>query len=263
MLNVCVAGASGWVGRSLVPAILGTEDLHFSGAVSRSLAGRSLREALGFDSDLVVRATVGEALSGASVLVDFTSANVVLQNVLTAIERRVNVVIGTSGLTEEDFANIHNRASAATVGVLAAGNFALTAVLLQHFAVMAAKFIPSWEIVDYAHDDKLDAPSGTARELAYRLSQVRSPRLEVPLDRMVGMREARGATLGATQVHSVRLPGFVIGVEAIFGQRDERLHLRHESGSGPTPYIAGTLLAIREVARLQGLHRGFDTVMEF
>lgn len=67
MLNVCVAGASGWVGRSLVPAILGTEDLHLSGAVSRSLAGRSLREALGFDSDLVVRATVGEALSGASV----------------------------------------------------------------------------------------------------------------------------------------------------------------------------------------------------
>ena len=172
-------------------------------------------------------------------------------------------MIGTSGLTEEDFANIHNRASAATVGVPAAGNFALTAVLLQHFAVMAAKFIPSWEIVDYAHDDKLDAPSGTARELAYRLSQVRSPRLEVPLDRMVGMREARGATLGATQVHSVRLPGFVIGVEAIFGQRDERLHLRHESGSGPTPYIAGTLLAIREVARLQGLHRGLDTVMEF
>jgi 4-hydroxy-tetrahydrodipicolinate reductase len=171
--------------------------------------------------------------------------------------------VGTSGLTNEDYAEIDRVALEAKRGVLAVGNFALTVVLLQKFAEMAAKYIPQWEIIDYAHADKKDAPSGTARELANRLSKIREAELEVPLDEVDGPRESRGARLGGTQVHSIRLPGYVISIDAIFGLPGQTLILRHESGSSAEPYVGGALLAIREVGKLVGLHRGLDSVMQF
>jgi len=143
------------------------------------------------------------------------------------------------------------------------GNFALTVVLLQKFAEMAAKYIPHWEIIDYAHSDKKDAPSGTARELANRLSNIQEAKPEVPLDRIDGLKESRGARLQGTQVHSIRLPGYVISIDAIFGMPDQKLILRHESGTSAEPYVNGALLAIREVGKLVGVHRGLDSVMKF
>jgi 4-hydroxy-tetrahydrodipicolinate reductase len=147
-------------------------------------------------------------------------------------------------------------------GVLACGNFALTVALLQKFAETAAKLIPQWEIIDYAHDDKVDAPSGTARELAFRLSKVRSPEPTIPLANTVGPRETRGATVSGSQVHALRLPGYVIGVEIVFGMPDQRLTIRHDSGNSARPYVAGALLAIRKVATLVGVHRGLDSVLD-
>jgi len=146
--------------------------------------------------------------------------------------------------------------------VLACGNFALTVVLLQKFAEAAARLIPQWEIIDYAHDDKVDAPSGTARELASRLGKIRAPQPTIPLDRTVGPREARGATLAGSQVHSIRLPGYVISAEVIFGMPDQKLSIRHDSGSSARPYVDGALLAIRKVSTLVGVRRGLDSVLD-
>jgi 4-hydroxy-tetrahydrodipicolinate reductase len=143
------------------------------------------------------------------------------------------------------------------------GNFALTVVLLQKFAEMAAKYVPHWEIIDYAHSHKKDVPSGTARELANRLSKIQEARLDVPLDQIDGPRESRGVRLQGTQVHSIRLPGYVISIDAIFGMPGQKLILRHESGQSAEPYVDGALLAIREVSTLVGLHRGLDRVMKF
>ena len=128
---------------------------------------------------------------------------------------------------------------------------------------MAAKLVPQWEIFDYAHDDKRDAPSGTVRELANRLSKVRRPEVTIPVEQTMGQKEARGATVSASQVHSVRLPGYVISVEIIFGMPDQRLTIRHDSGSSARPYVDGALLAIRKVSMLVGVHRGLDAVLEF
>jgi 4-hydroxy-tetrahydrodipicolinate reductase len=162
-----------------------------------------------------------EALANpCDVFVEYTQPDSAKSNILAALERGAHVVVGTSGLADGDFAEIDVVARKRHRGVLACGNFALTAVLLQHFAEVAARLIPQWEIIDYAHDDKVDAPSGTARELAARLSKVRQPEPTVPVDRTVGPREARGATLSASQVHSVRLPGYVISAEIIFGMPD-------------------------------------------
>jgi 4-hydroxy-tetrahydrodipicolinate reductase len=197
------------------------------------------------------------------VFVEYTKPDVAKSHILAALKSGAHVVVGTSGLSNEDYEEIDTIAIEANRGVLAVGNFALTVVLLQKFAEMAAKYIPHWEIIDYAHAEKKDAPSGTARELANRLSKIREARLDVPLDKIDGPKESRGARLQGTQVHSIRLPGYVISIDVIFGMPDQKLILRHESGSSAEPYVNGALLAIREVGRLVGLHRGLDSVMKF
>jgi len=263
-ISVCVAGATGWAGSELTRAIAREAGLTISAAVSRSHAGRNLGEVLG-DSRIncPIYGSAVEALARrCDVFVEYTKPDAAKANVLAALECAAHVVIGTSGLTDSDLAEIDDVARRAERGVLAVGNFALTVVLLQKFAEMTAKWIPQWEIIDYAHDDKVDAPSGTARELAARLSGVRKPEPTVPIAQTSGDRDARGATLAGVQVHSVRLPGFVISAEVIFGLSDQRLSIRHDSGTSARPYVDGALLAIRRVSRLRGLHRGLDTVLD-
>jgi len=264
MIKVCLAGATGWAGSELARALAKTTDLALVAAVSRKHAGRSLGEALGVPQlACPVYASAAEALANpCDVFVEYTKPDSAKANILAALACGAHVVVGTSGLTNDDFAEIDAVARGRQRGVLACGNFALTVVLLQKFAEAAAKLIPQGEIVDYAHDDKIDAPSGTARELAARLGKVRHPEPTVPLDRTVGPREARGATLAGSQVHSLRLPGYVISAEVIFGMPDQRLTLRHDSGGSARPYVDGALLAIRKVSTLAGVHRGLDCVLD-
>ncbi|HKS29854.1 MAG TPA: 4-hydroxy-tetrahydrodipicolinate reductase [Pyrinomonadaceae bacterium] len=263
-LNVCVAGATGWVGKPLCMAVSEADDMSLAGAVSRTHKGSRLKDAIGGSNlDLIVSGSVAEALdTPTDVLVDYTKADAVKANVMTAIDRGVHVVIGSSGLTDEDFIEINRAALEKRVGVIAAGNFAITAVLLQRFACEAAKYLSHWEIIDYASDSKQDAPSGTTRELAFRLSEISKPEVTHPVEKTIGERESRGVSLNGVQVHSIRLPSYVISVEAIFGAKEERLTIRHDAGSGAEPYIQGTLLAIRKVRNYVGLVRGLDKIMD-
>ena len=262
-MKVCVAGATGWVGKPLCLAVSEADDLVLVGAVSRTHKGRALKDVLGFSQPgPTITGSVAEALEAPTdVLVDYTKADVVKANVMSAIRKGVHVVIGSSGLTDKDFVEINQAALDNSVGVVAAGNFAITAVLLQRFACEAARYLSHWEILDYASDTKKDAPSGTTRELAFRLSEVRRPEVTHPVDETIGERASRGTTLNGSQIHSIRLPSYVISVEAIFGAKDERLTIRHDAGSGADPYIAGTLLAIRKVSEHVGLIRGLDKIM--
>jgi 4-hydroxy-tetrahydrodipicolinate reductase len=196
------------------------------------------------------------------VFFEYTKPDVAKANVLAALQKGAQVVIGTSGLTHEDYAEIATVAEQCQRGVLAVGNFALTVVLLQKFAEIAARYIPQWEIIDYASDKKKDAPSGTARELAYRLGQVRPSELTVPLAQTQGVVETRGARMSGSQVHSVRLPGYTISAEIIFGLPDQKLTIRHDSGNSAQPYVDGALLALRKVSAFVGLRRGLDHVLD-
>jgi len=209
-IRVCLAGATGWAGSELASAMAGTSDIALVAAVARRTAGHTLGDVLGEPRlTCPVFASAAEALATpCDVLVEYTKPETAKHNILTALERGAHVVVGTSGLTDADYAEIDAAARTRKRGVLACGNFALTVVLLQRFAEMAAKLIPQWEIIDYAHDDKVDAPSGTVRELASRLSKVRASAPTVPIDQTVGPRETRGATMSGSQVHSIRLPGF-------------------------------------------------------
>jgi 4-hydroxy-tetrahydrodipicolinate reductase len=263
-IRVCLAGATGWAGSALARAIVRTEDIALTAAVARTHAGRSLGEVLSEPKlSCTIYATAAEALTHpCDVFFEFTRPEAARANVLTALQRGAHVIIGTSGLTDDDYAGIAQAADHAQRGVLAVGNFAITAVLLQKFAEIAARFIPQWEIVDYASDAKPDAPSGTVRELAHRLSRVRQSQLTVRLEDTQGVPETRGARMNGSQVHSIRLPGYTISAEVIFGMPDQQLSLRHDSGSSAQPYVDGALLAIRNVHTLTGLHRGLDSVLD-
>jgi len=240
-----------------VRAVLAAPDLTLASAVSRSAAGRDLDDAPG----VPVYGSVGEALDGVDVLIDYTSATAVKANTLAAIAAGVHVVVGSSGLTADDFAEIEAAARERPVGAVASGNFSLTAAMCQAAALLAARHLPQWEVIDYASAGKPDVPSGTARELAERLGEVRRPAIGRPVDELHGPREARGADVAGTQVHSVRLPSFVVSTEVVFGAPDERLTIRHDAGGTPEPYVAGTLLAVREVPGRVGLTRGLDTLL--
>lgn len=264
-IRVCVAGATGWAGSALCRGIVEAPDLELVAGISRSQAGEMIGGVLGIRGlKAPIFGAVSEALrTHPDVFVEYTKPEVAKFNILSALRGGAHVVVGTSGLSDDDYREIDDVAREVERGVLAVGNFALTAVLLQKFAEIAARFIPHWEIIDYAHSNKKDAPSGTALQLANRLSLVRESQLDVPLGETQGPKESRGVRLQGSQVHSVRLPGYVISVDAIFGMLDQKLILRHESGTSAEPYVQGALLAIRKVSTLVGVHRGLDSVMEF
>lgn len=264
-IRVCVAGGTGWAGSALSRGIFEAPDMELVAAVSKSKAGMMLGNVLAIDGlASPIFSTIDEGLeTNPDVVVEYTKPDVAKNNILSALNGGAHVVVGTSGLSEDDYNDIDAVARQVNRGVLAVGNFALTAVLLQKFAEIAAKYISHWEIIDYAHAGKADAPSGTARQLADRLSTIRESQLDVPLEETQGSKESRGVRLNGSQVHSVRLPGYVISLDVVFGMPDQKLILRHESGTSAEPYVDGALLAIRKVGGLVGVHRGLDRVMEF
>lgn len=266
MIKVFIAGGTGWAGSELGKGVFEHDDMELVGALSRKNKGGNLADILHLKADRIpIYEHMETALSETDfdVLVEYTKPTIAKQNILSALKKGKKVVIGTSGLTEQDYAEIEKVAHANNTSVLAVGNFAITVVLLQKFSEMAAKYIPNFEVLDYTHEDKIDAPSGTARELAYRLSMVRKPNKFVTEDELIGEKSSRGANLNEVQVHSIRLPGHVISIEAIFGLKDEKLSIRHDSGASAEPYVKGGLLAIEKVGTFKGLKRGLDSVMDF
>jgi 4-hydroxy-tetrahydrodipicolinate reductase len=256
MIRVCLAGATGWVGRPLAEAILASGDLELVAAVARKRAGEKLARAV------PILGSVEEALRVPfEVFVDYSSAEAVKGHALAAVEAGRHVVVGSSGLNDADYAEIDTAARNRDVGVIAVGNFAISAALLRRFAVEAAKHLPAWEVIDFAHDSKTDAPSGTAREVAWHLSQAGTSRLAVQVDETIGIPETRGAVVSGTRVHSIRLPGYTIGVEVLLGAESERLSIRYEGGASAEPYLKGTLLAIRRVADVRGVVRSLDAFL--
>lgn len=263
-IRVCLAGATGWAGSALARSIAHSDDIELVAAVSRRHAGRLLGDVLAEPRlTCPIYATAQEALAHpCNVFFEYTKPEVAKANCVAALHAGTHVVIGTSGLTDTDYADLAAVAETHQRGVLAVGNFALTMVLLQKFAEMAAKYIPHWEILDYAHDDKKDAPSGTVRELAARLARIRPSELTIPLEQTQGIVETRGAQVSGSQIHSIRLPGYTISAEIIFGMPDQKLTIRHDSGTSAQPYIDGALLAIRQVSSFVGLRRGLDSVLD-
>ena len=263
-IRVCVAGVTGWAGRAVARAVLRSPDFRLVSAVARTSAGQDVGFAIGRGGPVGVTVTAdpSEALAPKpDVWIDYTHPSAVKGHALAALRAGARVVIGTSGLDEDEYREITFAALAARSGVIAAGNFSLTAALLKHLSGIAAQYLPHREIVDYADAKKPDAPSGTALELAEYLATISPNKLELPVEETLGVPATRGAGIGGTQVHSVRLPSYLVSVEALFALPDERLIIRHDAGNSPEPYVAGTLLAAQRVGEVTGLVRGLDELL--
>jgi 4-hydroxy-tetrahydrodipicolinate reductase len=198
------------------------------------------------------------------VVVDFTAPDVVMDNLHWCIEQGLNVVVGTSGFTQQRLDRVRGWLShKPDVGVVIAPNFAVGAVLMMEFAERAARYFESVEIVEQHHPRKVDAPSGTALRTAQIIAEARAaaqmaPSPDATRDELEG---ARGTQVEGVRVHSVRASGLVAHQEVIFGADGETLTIRHDSYDR-VAYMPGVLLAVRSVVRRPGLTIGLGPLLD-
>lgn len=264
IIRVVVSGAAGRMGREVVRAVAGDDGLELVAAVdpygmgsdAGALAGI---EPLGFAVDGDLEATLTRTKP--DVMVDFTAPAVVAGNALMAIRAGVRPVIGTTGMGAEEMEELRRLSGETGVGVLVAPNFAIGAVLMMKFAEMAAKFLPTVEIIELHHDQKLDAPSGTAIKTAEMISKVRGDYRQNSATTVTKIEGVRGGVYdGGIRIHSVRLPGFVAHQEVIFGGLGQALTIRHDSISRES-FMPGVLLAVRRVMGLDRMVVGLENLI--
>ena len=244
MRRVAVAGALGRMGRVACAAVAAQSDLALVGAIARAHVGEPLAAAVGLDGDAgAIFASAAELFDRASpdVLIDFTVYPASREIATAAVEAGVSAVVGASGWTPADRAALALACERAGIGACIVPNFALGAVLMMRFAAEAAPHFPTMEIVELHHDQKLDAPSGTARLTAERIAAA-AHRADVP-------------------IHSVRLRGLVAHQEVLFGGTGEMLTIRHDSLSRDS-FAAGIVLAVRRVGERPGLVLGLDAYLD-
>lgn len=257
MTRIAIAGITGWTGKAIAEAANTAPEITLAAGISRACAGTDIAGAPCF-------ASVDEALTKAEfdVLIDYTKPEIIRAHTEAAIAKGKHVVIGTSGLTAEDYAALDHLAKQAGTGIVASGNFAITAALMTRFSLMAAKYLGNFEVLDYAAANKADAPSGTARELAERLGDVRKPEIGHPIDQIIGPKELRGGSINGVQVHSIRLPSYSATVSSQFAVPGSRLSISHDAGTDASIYAEGTLLAAQRVPEIRGLVRGLDNLLD-
>jgi len=262
-IRVLVAGAGGKMGRQVVQAVSEAADMELVGVVDPVFAGEDAPVYTGIvdQQQVNIQADLPNALSlvRPDVVVDFTRPQSVYANACTVLRAGLHMVIGTTGLTESQLQHLHELAVENKVAVVHAPNFALGAVLMMRFAREAAQFFPGVEIVELHHDQKKDAPSGTAIKTAEMIKETWQGSGEDPTEesRLSG---ARGGDLGGIHIHSVRLPGLVAHQEVLFGRPGEILTIRHDS-LDRAAFMPGVLLAIRRVGSCQGLVYGLEHLM--
>lgn len=263
-IRIIVAGASGKMGQEVVKLIEKTEHFAIVCGVSRTYQNKDVGEVVGIGKiNVPMLASVKEALEKyeADVLIDFTTPEVVKKHAKLAIEAGVRPVIGTSGLSEQAVQEIAELAKAKKVGAIVAPNFAIGAVLMMAFAAKAAKYLPHVEIIELHHDQKLDAPSGTAIKTAEGIQQERVERKQGHPKEEELIEGARGAYYHGFRIHSVRLPGLVAHQEILFGGAGQMLTIRHDSFHRES-FMPGVKLAVEKVMDLDTLIYGLEHVIE-
>src|SRR5690349_5953442 len=235
MHRVVVAGAAGRMGRAAVRTIARRDDMVVVGALGRQTAvGQDAGTTSGAGVlGVPITANLPEIflVGRPTVLVDLSRGEAALEHALQALDRRVPVVIGATGLSPDAVASIRERAEAQGTGALVAPNFALGALLMVEFSRRAARFFPHVEIIELHHDRKRDAPSGTAARTARLVAAARGSTPEPAVRETATVDGARGGSVDGVRVHSVRLPGLVAHQEVIFGGPGQTLLIRHDSTS--------------------------------
>ncbi|OBZ18753.1 4-hydroxy-tetrahydrodipicolinate reductase [Bacillus sp. FJAT-27264] len=259
-IRVIVAGAGGRMGKEVLKLVLQDEELELAAAVDRSSAESDAGRLAGLEeAGIVVVSDLEAALAGsnADVLVDFTNPKAAYPHTALTVKYGVRPVIGTTGFTPEQIAELDKQCKDQGIGGLIAPNFSIGAILLMKFAAQASKYFPNLEIIEYHGDQKLDAPSGTAIKTAEMISEVRQElRQGNPLEEET-IEGSRGGYYNGFRIHSVRLPGIFAQEEVIFGDFGQSLKIRHDSYER-AGYMPGVKIGIQKVMQYTGMIYGFE-----
>ena len=245
MIHVAVIGAKGRMGATVVEAVNGADDMEFVAGLDAS--------------DQIIASNLG----GAEVAVDFSTPSVTEANVHALLDAGVNVVVGTTGWSDESYERVRAHAEESGRCVLIAPNFAMSAVLAMKFAALAAPYFESAEVIEMHHPNKVDAPSGTAVATAKGIAASRGkagcgPMPDATQSDPLG---ARGGAVDGVPVHAVRLRGLTASEEILLGNPGEQLVIRTDSFDRFS-FMPGVLLGVREVSKHPGLSIGLDTVLD-
>jgi 4-hydroxy-tetrahydrodipicolinate reductase len=263
VIRVGVVGARGRMGQAVCRAVADAPELALVAAIDRSGVGQHIGRVIGRpDLDVPVSDELDRLLEAeVEVAVDFTHPDVVMDDVRWCIAHAIHVVVGTTGVSQNDLDEIQHLLDdeGAESNVVVAPNFAIGAVLMQRFAATAARHFPAVEVIELHHDGKADAPSGTAIATARRIAEHAGER-----ERPAGtetVEGVRGGAVDGVRIHSVRLPGLVAHQEVIFGGEGQTLTIRHDSTDRGS-FMPGVLLAVREVSTRPGLTLGLEPLLD-
>ena len=262
MTRVAITGAGGRMGGEVCRSVDAAADLDLAAGVDPSVEGERLGDINHIDSDVMIVGSVDQLdPSTIDVVIDFTHLEVSRSVLSWCGANGVHAVVGTTGFSEDDLAGF--RTAFASSNALIAPNFAIGAVMMMKMAEMAAPFFETAEVIEFHHNAKRDAPSGTAMMTAQRIQNAKELSNtewdDDPTEQEV-VAGARGGKVGGVGVHGVRMHGMVAHQEAIFGTTGETLTIRHDSIHRDS-FMPGVLLAVRHIAELPGVTLGLDSLL--
>ena len=272
-IPVIINGAAGKMGREVIKAVAQASDLTLMGAIDTTPEhqGKDAGELAGLSEPLEVPITnqlepmlgyvAGERQMQPGVLVDFTHPDAVYNNIRSAIAYGIRPVVGTTGLRPAQLEELADFAEKASTGCLVIPNFSIGMVLLQEAAVRASQYFDHVEIIELHHNQKADAPSGTAIQTAQLLGELGKTFNTAIVEETEKIAGARGSLADeGIRIHSIRLPGLIAHQEVIFGAAGQIYTLRHDT-SDRACYMPGVILAIRKVNQLKSLVYGLEKIL--
>ena len=249
MINVAVCGANGKMGQEVVKAVRSAEDMTLTAQIDI------------FNGQF---ASIKEAKDAVKidVLIDFTQPTSIYENALYCLNNNIKIVIGTTGLSDSQISELKKISEEKQVACLIAPNFSTGAVLLMKFAQMASKYFDNAEIIELHHNQKKDAPSGTAIKTAQMMSEANSDFTKGNCPEKETIEGSRGGvSYNNIHIHSVRMPGYIASQEVLFGASGQVMSIRHDSMNREC-YMSGVILATRFVAENNKFIYGLDNIME-
>ena len=250
MIKVAVCGANGKMGREVCLAVKSSDDMELSARIDL------------FGDDTFKTIKEAKSTVDFDILIDFTQPSSIFENAKYCLDNGIKIVIGTTGLTDNQITELKSLSEANKTGCLIAPNFSTGAVLLMMFAQMAAKYFDNAEIIEFHHNQKKDAPSGTAIKTALMMSQAKEEFKKGNCPEKETVKGSRGGTsYSDIQIHSVRMPGYMASQEVLFGSNGQVLKIRHDSTDRKC-YMDGVLLAIRHVYTNNNFTYGLENILE-
>ena len=248
MINIAVCGANGKMGQEVIKAVKEADDMALVAKI---------------DINNGEFATIKDAKESVNIdiLIDFTQPKSIYENALYCLHNDINIVIGTTGLSDTQIDELKSLSEEKKIGCFIAPNFSTGAVLMMKFAKMAAKYFNNAEIIELHHNQKKDAPSGTAVKTAAMMAEVNENFTNGNCEETEVIEGARGAaSYNNIHIHSVRMPGFMASQEVIFGSNGQTLRIKHDSTNREC-YMPGVLLAVRYINEHKSFVYGLDNIL--